>query len=61
MKKFKTKGKKRRRVLLATGRPHIRMNMIQVVLRDGREVSPLEINGLAPIDCDSNIILEWWE
>jgi hypothetical protein len=61
MKKFKSKGKKRRRVLLGTGRCKISLNMVQIKMRDGREVSPIEIDGIAPIDRDQNLVLEWWE
>ena len=59
--KYKAKGKKRRRVLIAVGRPKIRMNMVHVTMRDGREVAPVELDGLVPIDRDSNLIVEWWE
>ena len=61
MKKYKSKGKKRKRILLAIGRAKILMNMIQMTMRDGREICPVELEGVIPIDRDQNLILEWWE
>lgn len=62
MRKLKSKCLKRRRILVAVGRIRNSIgNHIQVQTRDGREVAPLELKGLVPIDRDQNLVIEWWE